>query len=73
MAEILRAVKTRKEAKKTQIMEIARINHIQTKKYLSYLLNCGYLALTERRTYVITEKGISFLQMVELQKIQMIR
>lgn len=71
--DILKAVKVKREAKKTQIMENARLNYIQTKKYLSYLLNYGYLAVTERQTYVLTEKGSSFLYSIEIQKIQFIR
>ncbi|MEM2675086.1 MAG: winged helix-turn-helix domain-containing protein [Candidatus Bathyarchaeia archaeon] len=67
MSDILR------EAKKTQIMELARLNYVQTKKYLSYLVSYGYLAITERETYIITEKGARFLQMIEIQKIQTIR
>lgn len=73
MSVILKTVKMRQEAKKTQIMENAKLNYIQTKKYLNYLVSYGYLAITERQTYVITEKGKSFLQMVELQKIQFLR
>lgn len=73
MSDILRAVKKKREAKKTQIMELARLNYVQTKKYLSYLVSYGYLAITERETYIITEKGARFLQMVEIQKIQTIR
>lgn len=73
ICDILKTVKMKREAKKTQIMETARLNYIQTKKYLSYLLNCGYLAVTERRTYVLTEKGSSFLHLIEIQKIQLIR
>lgn len=73
MGAILKTVKMRREAKKTQIMENVKLNYIQTKKYLNYLVSYGYLAITERQTYVITEKGKSFLQMVELQKIQFLR
>lgn len=73
MGDILKAVKIRREAKKTQIMELARLNYVQTKKYLNYLISYGYLAITERETYVITDKGARFLQMVEIQRIQTIR
>jgi predicted transcriptional regulator len=73
MTDILKAVKMKGEARKTQIMENARLNYIQTKKYLSYLVSCGYLAVTERQTYVITEKGARFLYLIEIQKIQTIR
>lgn len=73
ISEILKVVKTKREAKKTQIMEHAKLNYVQTKKYLSYLVGYGYLAVTERETYVITEKGAHFLQMIEMQKIQAIR
>jgi predicted transcriptional regulator len=73
MTDILKAVKMKGEARKTQIMENARLNYIQTKKYLSYLVSYGYLAVTERQTYIITEKGARFLYLIEIQKIQTIR
>ena len=73
VSDILKAVKIRREAKKTQIMESANLNYVQTKKYLNYLISCGYLAITERRTYIVTEKGNHFLQITEIQKIQFLR
>lgn len=73
VSDILKAVKMRREAKKTQIMESAKLNYVQTKKYLNYLISYGYLAITERRTYIVTEKGNHFLQIIEIQKIQFLR
>jgi len=73
MGDILKAVKKKREAKTTQIMELAKLNYIQTKKYLNYMLSYGLVAITERQTYIITEKGNRFLHLVEIQKIQTIR
>jgi predicted transcriptional regulator len=73
ICDILKSVKVKREAKRTQIMENARLNYVQTKKYLSYLLNSGYLAITERQTYVLTEKGSKFLYLIEIQKTQIVR
>lgn len=54
-------------------MQSANLNYSQTKKYLDYLLDCGYLIVTERETYTITNEGSRFLQLVDLQKINMVR
>jgi len=68
--DILETVKESKNGrKKTQIMQSANLNYAQTKKYLKYLTNCGFLLPTQRQTYTITNKGSRFLQFVELQKI----
>jgi len=67
MADILKSVRSSRQGmRKTQIMQSARINHIQTEKYLGYLVNCGYI-VSERRTYVVTQKGARYLQIVEIQ------
>ncbi len=74
IGDILKTVKNSREGKrKTQIMQSANLNYIQTKKYLNYLLNCGFLVITERETYVITERGSKFLHLVEIQRIHSIR
>jgi len=54
-------------------MEKARLNYIQTKKYLNYLLSVGYIAVTEKNTYVITESGARLLALREIQQIRTIR
>lgn len=74
IGDILRTVKNSREGrKKTQIMQSANLNYIQTKKYLNYLLNCDFLVATERETYVITRKGSRFLQLIEVQRIHSLR
>lgn len=74
VGDILQSVKNSREGrKKTQIMQSANLNYIQTKKYISYLLDCGFLGITEKETYVITKKGSRFLQLVEVQRIQSLR
>jgi predicted transcriptional regulator len=74
MADILKTVKTARDGgSKYQIMQNARLNYIQTKKYLGYMQNAGFLVVSERQTYLITDKGCRFLQAVEIQKIQALR
>lgn len=74
IGDILQTVKNSREGRrKTQIMQSANLNYIQMKKYLNYLLNCGFLVITERETYMITERGSRFLQLVEIQRIQSLR
>jgi len=69
MTDILKSVhRSRQGIKKTQLMQSARLNHIQTQKYLNYMMNCGYI-VAERRTYMLTEKGKRYLQIVETQLI----
>lgn len=62
--DILKSVKdsSGKGKRKTQIMQSANLNYLQMKKYLNYLLECGFLMLTEKETYVMTEEGSRFLQ-----------
>lgn len=72
--DILESVKTKNEGKrKTQIMQSAGLNYTQTKKYLNYLLNYGYLAVTEKETYIITSEGSRYLHLIELQRLNIIR
>ncbi|NWF87505.1 hypothetical protein HXY32_06840 [Candidatus Bathyarchaeota archaeon] len=74
MSDILKTVKKSREGRrKTQIMQSANLNYIQTKKYLNYMYNCGFLMITQRETYIITEKGSRFLQLIEMQKIKNLR
>jgi len=72
--DILQTVRKSKNGrKKTQIMQSANLNSIQTKKYLNYLTNYGFLVITEKQTYAITSKGSKFLQFVEIQRIRYLR
>ena len=72
--DILKSIKKSREGlRKTQIMEKARLNYVQTKKYLNYLLSVGYIAVTEKNTYVITESGARLLALREIQQIRTIR
>lgn len=72
MIDILDTVKSsRGGKKKCPIMQSARLNHLQTGKYLDYLVSCGYLVVTNKKTYVITKEGSHFLQLIEMQKICM--
>jgi len=69
--DILRSVKNSKNGrKKTQIMQSANLNYRQMKKYITYMLNCGYLTVTDGQTYIITENGSRFLRWIEAQRIQ---
>jgi predicted transcriptional regulator len=74
VSDVLKTVKdSRRGMKKTQIMQSANLNYIQTKKYLNYMLNYGFLVVTERDIYVITEKGNRYLQLIEMYRIRSIR
>ncbi|MGB9756756.1 MAG: DUF4364 family protein [Candidatus Bathyarchaeales archaeon] len=74
IGDILKSIKESRNGRKlSQIMQSANLNYIQTKKYLNYLLNCGFLVVTEKETYTITSNGLKFLQFVEIQRIHMIR
>jgi predicted transcriptional regulator len=74
MRDILSSViATREGRKKTQIMQSANLNYSQTMKYLHFMTNYGYLAFTQRETYVITEKGCRLLQLIEVQDLHRIR
>jgi predicted transcriptional regulator len=73
-SDILTTVKNSSEGRrKTHIMKRANLNYKQTKKYISYLLNCGFLVRTENETYMITKQGTRHLQLIELQKLQSLR
>lgn len=72
--DILKSVKESKNGcKKTQIMQSANLNYSQIKKYLSYLINYGFVTATERHTYILTNKGTKFLHLVEMQGIHGLR
>jgi len=72
MIDILGSVRNSgKGKKKTRIMQSAGLNHVQTEKYLNYLLGCGYLVGTNKETYVLTKDGFRFLQLIEMQRVGM--
>lgn len=72
MIDILDSVRnSRKGKKKTRIMQSARLNYVQTEKYLNYLVGCGYLVGTNKENYVLTKDGFRFLQLIEMQKLGM--
>jgi predicted transcriptional regulator len=73
MIDILDTVRNSREGKKKCcIMQSARLNHLLTEKYLNYLVGCGYLGVTNKKTYAITKDGFRFLQLIEMQKIHML-
>ncbi len=71
--DLLKTIKYKREVRKTQIMQSANLNYIQTKKYLNYLMGCGLVIVTEKDTYMITEKGSKYLLLTEIQRISNIR
>jgi len=72
MIDILDTVRnSRGGKKKSCIMQSARLNHLQTGKYLNYLVSCGYLIGTNKKTYALTKDGSRFLQLIEMQKLGM--
>lgn len=67
--DILKTVKdARSGKKKTQIMQSANLNYIQLDKYMSYLLKCGFLRITDKGNFYITEEGGRFLLALEYRK-----
>lgn len=74
VCDILSACRNSRDGrKKTQIMQSANLNYIQTKKYLNFMINCGYLSVTQKETYMITPKGSKYLQMIQVEEITRIR
>lgn len=74
ICDILTTIRTSREGRnKTQIMQSANLNYVQTKKYLGYMIGCGYLLVTQNETYVVTEKGARYLQFIEVQGLRRIR
>jgi len=72
MIKILDSVRdSRKGKKKTPIMQSAGLNHVQIGKYLNYLVGCGYLVGTNKKTYALTKDGFQFLQLIEMQRVSM--
>jgi predicted transcriptional regulator len=54
-------------------MQSANLNYIQTRKYLGFMVNCGYISVTQKETYMITAKGSKYLQMIQIQELTHIR
>jgi len=74
ICDILTTCRSSQEGrKKTQIMQSANLNYIQTRKYLGFMVNCGYISVTQKETYMITAKGSKYLQMIQIQELTHIR
>ena len=74
ICDILTTCKSSQEGrKKTQIMQSANLNYIQTRKYLGFMTNCGYISVTQKETYVITAEGSKYLQMIQIQELSRMR
>jgi len=74
ICDILTTCKSSQEGrKKTQIMQSANLNYIQTRKYLGFMANCGYISFTQKETYVVTAEGSKYLQMVQIQELSRMR
>jgi len=72
ISDILTSINnSRSGRKKTQIMQSANLNYLQTTKYLDYMTNCGYIVATQEATYILTDKGARFLQIGETQELRM--
>ena len=68
--DILRTISDRKKGrKKTQIMQSANLSYALAKKYLSCLVESGFISMTEKRAYQITQKGSVFLHLIETERI----
>lgn len=65
-ADILKTVsESQRGRRKTNIMQSANLNYNQVNKYLDLMLYNGFLILTTRDTYRITNKGLDFLRFFE--------
>ena len=74
VCDILTTCKSSQEGRKrTQIMQSANLNYIQTRKYLGFMANCGYISVTQKETYVVTAEGSKYLQMVQIQELNRLR
>jgi len=74
ICDILTTCKSSQEGrKKTQIMQSANLNYIQTRKYLGFMADCGYISVTQKETYVITAEGSKYLQMIQIQELTRMR
>jgi predicted transcriptional regulator len=54
-------------------MQSANLNYIQTRKYLDFMANYGYISVTQKETYVVTAEGSKYLQMVQIHEITRMR
>ncbi len=74
ICDILTTCRSSQEGrKKTQIMQSANLNYFQTRKYLGFMINCGYISVTQKETYVITAKGSKYLLMIQIQEFTRMR
>lgn len=74
ICDILTTCKSSQEGrKKTQIMQSANLNCIQTRRYLGFMTNCGYISVTQKETYVVTAEGSKYLQTVQTQELNRLR
>ena len=64
--DILKSLRNSKgEKRKTQIMQSANLNCVQFDKYMHYLLDCGYINITEKGRIGITLDGAKYLAFLE--------
>jgi predicted transcriptional regulator len=60
VVEILEKAKSRKN--KTELMREVGLSYAQSKQYLTVLLEKGLLEIDEKNRYVISKKGLEFLE-----------
>ena len=79
ISDILRTVtnSSGKGKRKTQIMQSANLNYDQVNKYLSFLINNGYIKIEHseiygRPVYRATSKGLNFVKFLETENLRVI-
>jgi len=79
ISDILRTVTNTsgKGKRKTQIMQSANLNYDQVNKYLSFLINNGYIKIEHseiygRPVYRATSKGLNFVKFLETENLRVI-
>lgn len=70
IGDVLKSIRDSKNGKKkTQIMQSANLNFIQFDKYMHYLLNCGFVSVTDKGRIGITVEGAKFLVSIEYRNV----
>lgn len=71
IADILKAIRTEKGKKKTEIMRSANLSYSLANKYLDLLLRNGYVILEDGNVYRATRKGLGFLQNLQTEYLRL--
>ena len=71
IADILKAItKSKRGVRKTQIIQSANLNCSLLNKYLDLLFQNGFI-LVDGRVYKLTQRGMEFLENIEIETMKM--